>query len=505
MPDGIENRHTSPQESKAEQRGPKKSSRRLLWAVEKQLNWLFRGGKPEVVGRENLEQLTPGMRVIFATTHTSDNDVLLAVEALGEDFDLAVTDMSIHRNLRQSAKAMDPTILGIKIAGKENFLSLKYSQRKAGRRGWIDPEDTEKIKATLEAGKSVIIAAHNPTFDGKLSANPGFATIRAAQITENAVVVPVAVQIGEPADVLGIGNPKNILETRRKRPSLKVSIGEPLRFDDPEVKKAGDFIDENVRRREAGSSLPDDARKLGAARKIIRKEGGRLMRAIASMLPPEKRGVWQEVEEIAPVDLKVEDSRGVLEEKSLPELSTEFVSVTDEMVARRTVQAEQEMTSMGLSVAQVFEYPDSDVAAEYDALIEELVDKESEIIKKYWGWDSSLSKIDGKVTVVAPGLVVFSFPYLSWANKAMQRYEFYYADQDGRITVLSIEKNADSAFEDIMAEAFADELRSQARAGVNFVPLDLSEADSFVHSMKVAKRWVGKELYGIDPHESEPI
>jgi hypothetical protein len=294
MSEGISGGYRPTSENNADQVPHKKSSKRLMWAVERQLNWLFRKNEPEVVGKENLEQLAPGTRVIFATTHTSDNDVLLAVQAFGNDFDLAIADMSIHRSFRESAKALDPTILGIKIAGKENFLSLKYSQKKAGRRGWVDPEDTERIKTALESGKSVVIAAHNPTFDGKLPANPGFAAIRAAQLTENAVVIPVAVQIGEPTDVLGIGDPKNILETRRRRPALKVSIAEPLRFENQEAKEAGDFIDENLRRRESRSSQPDDAQKLGVARRTFRREGARLMESLASMLPSQKRGAWGE-------------------------------------------------------------------------------------------------------------------------------------------------------------------------------------------------------------------
>ena len=72
----------------------------------------------------------------------------------------------------------------------------------------------------MEKGKAVVIAAHNPTFDGKLSDNPGYLAIRAAQLIENAVVVPVAIQVGEPWEKLGMGKTWQKQQKRNQKQKL---------------------------------------------------------------------------------------------------------------------------------------------------------------------------------------------------------------------------------------------------------------------------------------------
>lgn len=272
----------------------KGSSPRLMWGVEKQVRFMF--GNVEVAGKDHLEQLSSDTRVIFATTHISDNDVPITVAALGHDFDLAVADTSIHRNWIQALKSFDPTIIGIKIAGKDNFLSITGTQKKGIRKSKFVPDDMENIKAALDRGKAVIVAAHNPNFDGKLPPNPGLAAVRVAQLAgESTVVIPVAVQIGEPSEVLGLGNPKNVIETRRRRPKVKVAIGEPLKFDDPEAKQAADTMEELLGRWRQGIRLSSkDRRRFATARRLTQQEGAKLMKSLAVLLPPEKRGVWKE-------------------------------------------------------------------------------------------------------------------------------------------------------------------------------------------------------------------
>lgn len=86
----------------------------------------------------------------------------------------------------------------------------------------------------------------------------------------------------------------------------------------------------------------------------------------------------------------------------------------------------------------------------------------------------------------------------------MVRYEFYHVE-DGKISALSMEHEADEDIEDMMTNENLDRLRAEKDAGANYVPLDLKDADGLVHSLKVMKRWTGKMVYEIEPQPDEPI
>lgn len=266
---------------------PACSSRRLMRFAE-----LFKKivvGKTEVVGREHLASLPPGTPVVIASTHISDIDIPLVVAELGHKFDMVVTDLSIHRRIGTAIRSSDPTILSIWIAGSKNFLPLTYLQEKGERKGRINPLDMEKIKEAVESGKTPVIAAHNPTFDGMLSDIPGYAAVRTALSIDNAVLIPVAVQIGQGLNLLGLA--KTMVQTIFKRPSAKISIGKPLIFNNPAAKQAVIAIEKILISR-GGNLTEDDKGQIRMARQVVNQEGARLMRALARMLPPERRGRW---------------------------------------------------------------------------------------------------------------------------------------------------------------------------------------------------------------------
>lgn len=283
----VEKNYINPNEQ------PRGSSARLMFFLE-----LYRRiitGKNNIVGEENLEKLPPDAPIIFATTHITDIDVPLVVAALGNKFDLATVDMSVHRRIGASVRVLDPTILGIWLAGVGNFLSISYTQENGVRKGLIDPVNLDRIGQTLKSGKkALVMSAHNPVLDrkayGKLPDNPGYAVIRVAQSVENAVVVPVVVQVGEGINRLGYGN--NILETIYRRPSVKVIIGRHLVFNNPEAKQAAAVFEEIMVRRQQGQEEAGDRKRMVEAREVVNTEGARLMEALAAMLPPEKRGKW---------------------------------------------------------------------------------------------------------------------------------------------------------------------------------------------------------------------
>ncbi|HEY4496632.1 MAG TPA: hypothetical protein VI432_00580 [Candidatus Paceibacterota bacterium] len=255
---------------------------------------LFREFKVE--GKENIEAIPEGKRIILATTHTSDFDIPLVAAALSRDMKLVVTHISYQNELIKSLKASDVTLGSMLVAGRKNFLPIRYVRDKNqshGRKGQINPEDVENIVSALDEGKAAIIAAHNPVFDDKLPDKPGFAAIRVAQLAgQDAAVVPVAVQIGNPSEE-GRTKPGRVIINR---PEAKVIIGKPLTFDDPDAKAAGDRIDSILRNKEEGSVLSQEENaQMKAAREVINEtEGVKLMGALASLLPEEMRGNWKE-------------------------------------------------------------------------------------------------------------------------------------------------------------------------------------------------------------------
>ena len=248
-----------------------------------------------VEGKENIENIPEGKRIILATTHTSDFDIPLAAAALSRDMKLVITHISYQEEFFKSIKASDVTIGSILVAGRKNFLPIRYvrdKNRAMGRQGQMNPEDMENIVSAMDEGNAAIIAAHNPVFDDKLPDKPGFAAIRVAQLAgKDAIVVPISVQIGDQSE-RGRSKPGNVI---KNRPEAKVVIGKPLTFDDPEANIAGDKIDSILKNRELGSPLSqEEGEQIKEARMIINEtEGAKLMGALASISPEEMRGNWE--------------------------------------------------------------------------------------------------------------------------------------------------------------------------------------------------------------------
>lgn len=87
------------------------------------------------------------------------------------------------------------------------------------------------------------------------------------------------------------------------------------------------------------------------------------------------------------------------------------------MVKRRADLAEELMLRDGLSFTNALEDSDSDDADAFNHYTTELGNKESEVAKHFWGWDSNPAKKDGRIHIVQPGVVMFSFPYTNQAEQ----------------------------------------------------------------------------------------
>lgn len=261
---------------------PTHSSRRLMRAMEAFTAPII--GKLEVSGTEYLSTLPKDKKIILASSHATDFDMPVAAVALGNMVNMKIADMSLHEKV-----STDPTWIGRRIAGEENFVPIAYTQSADGeRQGRVDTRNVAHITETLDNGQAVLIAAHNPSKDGVLPDNPGYAAVLAALSTENSVVVPVAVDMGD-ASIGGLIKNKIKAVLGRKTAPTKVTIGEPLSFDDPESKKAAETITAALQREKGSSDMT-----LLEANTIIRGEGSKLMSRLAPLLPENVRGKWGE-------------------------------------------------------------------------------------------------------------------------------------------------------------------------------------------------------------------
>lgn len=149
------------------------SSRRFMAAIDANLKMTV--GEVRVEGREHLSEIPPGKKVIIVTTHISDVDIPVAASVLGREFDVAVTNMPTQHSFLK-----DPAIhTAIRIAGKDNFIPIDFSQENFG-----------KMKSALESGRAVIVAGHAPSREWKLERG-GYGAAYLANVVDDAIILPV--------------------------------------------------------------------------------------------------------------------------------------------------------------------------------------------------------------------------------------------------------------------------------------------------------------------------
>ena len=241
--------------------------------------------KIPVVGKEFLKEIPPNGKVVIATTHLSDADVPIATYALSDYFDITIVHHSTHDNPFEDAWSWT----GAVVAGRKNFLSIK--SRKEERKVIADfaPEDFEPMKSALEIGKTVVIAAHNPTYDWKLSRKGGLGAVYLAQISD-ALILPVSVNIESESKSGAVVDMRQAISKNKKKLKAQVSIGQPINFDKIDVQR----MTEILRRRREGESLsPEEKREFSEVNAKLREQSKIVMGSLAEMLPPAKRGIWE--------------------------------------------------------------------------------------------------------------------------------------------------------------------------------------------------------------------
>jgi hypothetical protein len=142
----------------------------------------------------------------------------------------------------------------------------------------FNPGDFWRIKEEVfEKKKTLLIAGHNPTFDGVLPEKPGWGAAIVAQLVEGVQIVPVGVVVdGEAPNAYRLWEG---LRGRRQR-SARMVIGRPFAVD----RKLSDNEVEMLLRQKG---LITQEYKLR-----VRQSAGEIMYRLAELLPIEKRGVW---------------------------------------------------------------------------------------------------------------------------------------------------------------------------------------------------------------------
>ncbi|HUC96659.1 MAG TPA: hypothetical protein VMR16_03290 [Candidatus Saccharimonadales bacterium] len=203
---------------------------------------------------------------------------------MARHFDIAIVNESVHNSLLQ-----DPmTNIGVRIAGKANFLSIDCAKdsESGKKQGSFNPDNFQPMAEALNQGKAVILAAHNPADNFELK-NGGYGVAYLSDICEGKVVIlPVAIDLESEAPV---GMQSTQLQTVTNKPSANVNIGEPF-----ELSKIEGIDDLSVilGRRSAGQSLAVDRVLLSDLHTQLRAQSDEIMLRLAASLPDSKRGTY---------------------------------------------------------------------------------------------------------------------------------------------------------------------------------------------------------------------
>jgi hypothetical protein len=242
------------------------------------LSWVKTGIKAmtrsfKVQGKENLDLIPPNARVIIASTHITEMDMLYAMGALVDDLSLIVTRQSFHTTDKRAIAARTGPI----IVGEQNFLPIEWSLDAGGKQvPGFKPEDFDKMQQMMAKGKSILMAAHNPCTE-HLPDKPGIGASYLAARTPNAVILPVTVDAQvNPAygrDVIGQ------LKAIFSRAPVVVTIGKPI-------------IPAPVHELQENQVTQMHGERGAAAIKTLRTQAREVMIALAQPLPEAKRGKY---------------------------------------------------------------------------------------------------------------------------------------------------------------------------------------------------------------------
>jgi 1-acyl-sn-glycerol-3-phosphate acyltransferase len=217
-------------------------------------------GKPELKGLDNLGKIPHDRELVIATTHLTYIDLPLAASALKDELDLAIAAMSvIHDVWKKPAEWAC-----LKLAGTHNFFPIDFRVDKDGKQVArpFNPDNFDPLLSAMSHGKSVIIAAHSPSHDGKFTRAGIGAPYLAAR--SGATILPVAVNVANRGS-------ENKLSTVLRRPDATIAIGEPMSMSaGPDVSEMSALFN---RRRQGEILAHNDVNEFGQISSYLREQG----------------------------------------------------------------------------------------------------------------------------------------------------------------------------------------------------------------------------------------
>lgn len=257
-------------------RGRTPARLRVGLALENTFLW----GNLSVEGLDHLSEIPKGRPVVIAPSHISDYDVAMAAHSLGGRFDLGIVQVS---KFSESSLEALPAYLQTLLAGRGNFSPLPFSLRGGEwNPGIIRHKTYANMVDSINRGKTMVIAAHNATYDHQLPPRGGVAPIILAQLA-NAVILPVAVDLKVADELVGSSGAGAMSRLAKdfikgNRPDARVCIAKPMDL-------AGiDGLDGWLKNEPGIDS--------GVVKELIRDQSRQVMREIAKMLPKNKQGLW---------------------------------------------------------------------------------------------------------------------------------------------------------------------------------------------------------------------
>jgi hypothetical protein len=224
-----------------------------LWLAN-EANLRLAVGQVRIEGKENIKGIPPGAKVVVLTTHLNDLSVPAAIHALGRDLDLVVTNQSIHHEFGGGQGEIAANI-GMRVAGKGNFIAIDYERNKEGEKSpkAFNPENFQPMIDALDKGKSIIMAAHNPTKEALPNLDGvkgGYGGVYLAELAD-AYILPVTVTLSQ--DVMDSYNLKTLLN----KPDAFVIIGKPFKLEKiPGIERFAEL----TKKREDEGKLNDEER-----------------------------------------------------------------------------------------------------------------------------------------------------------------------------------------------------------------------------------------------------
>ncbi len=255
-----------------------------------------------VQGKEELKAVlkaNPDAKYVLAASHFSNLDAPAAVEALGDMLDMQITAESVL------FEGLTPQRALFAAVGKDRFSPLSYEKAKHGKHGVFDPEDFNNVAQKVEEGRTPWIAIHPFTTTEKmLDARIG--PVYLAHKT-GAKIIPGAFEYeGGSVSLEGAGELFKAFKERKKGKGT-YHVGTPIELLPLDVS-----IIEIVMNKRANKEKVSSEEKAEFLRvtKRLREDANTVAAKIGTMLPPERRGPYQEIPEI---ELGEEDLEEVVE------------------------------------------------------------------------------------------------------------------------------------------------------------------------------------------------